>query len=60
MNMDTETDYENKLDIEIEKRIRLMESQDYSFAKRFNKVDYIITALIIFICVIILIIAAYL
>lgn len=58
--MDTETDYENKLDIEIEKRIRLMESQDYSFAKRFNKVDYIITALIIFICVIILIIAAYL
>lgn len=60
MNNDIETDYENKLDREVEKRIKLMESMDYSFAKRFSKVDYIITGLVVFICIIILIAGAYL
>ena len=60
MNKNIETDYENKLDMEIEKRINLMESQNYLFAKRFNKVDYIITAIVAVICIVILIFGAYL
>lgn len=60
MNDIIETDYEKKLDEEIEKRIEIMESQDYIFAKRFSKVNYIFTALVIFICLIMLVIGAYL
>lgn len=60
MNNNIENDYENKLDKEIEKRINVMESTEYSFAKRFSSTDYIITAVVVFICIIILIIGAYL
>ena len=60
MNDIRETDYENKLDEEIEKHIKIMESLDYSFAKRFSKANYIFTSLVIFICLVMLIIGAYL
>jgi lipopolysaccharide/colanic/teichoic acid biosynthesis glycosyltransferase len=60
MNNEIETDYENKLDKEIENRIKVMESTDYSFAKRFSKIDYTITGLVVFICIVILIAGAYL
>ncbi|MDF2674809.1 MAG: hypothetical protein K0R09_3077 [Clostridiales bacterium] len=46
------------LDKEIEKRISIMESGEYSFAKRFSRKDYIITAVVIILCMIILIIGA--
>lgn len=60
MNKNIETDYENKLNMEIEKRINVMESQNYLFAKRFNKVDYITTAIVAVVCIVILIFGAYL
>lgn len=60
MNDIRETDYESKLDEEIEKHIKIMESPDYSFAKRFSKANYIFTTLVIFICLIMLILGAYL
>lgn len=58
MNKKIDTDYENKLDKEIEKRISIMESGDYSFAKRFSRRDYIITAVVTVLCIITLILGA--
>ncbi len=60
MNDIRKTDYENKLDREIEKRINIMESSDYLFQRRFSKTNYIFTASVIFICLIMLVIGAYL
>lgn len=60
MNDIRKTDYENKLDREIEKRINIMESSDYLFPRRFSKTNYIFTASVIFICLIMLVIGAYL
>ncbi|MDS0525837.1 hypothetical protein NNC19_09125 [Clostridium sp. SHJSY1] len=60
MNNNMEMDYENKVDKEIENRINLMESENHLFAKRFSRLDYITTVVVVFICIIILIIGAYL
>ncbi|MBE6071893.1 MAG: hypothetical protein E7208_08025 [Clostridium butyricum] len=60
MNDIRKTDYENKLDKEIEKRINVMESSDYLFPRRFSKTNYIFTLAVIFLCIIILIIGVYL
>jgi len=35
---------------ELEKRIELLESENYVFPKRFGKGDYIFTAMVILIC----------
>ena len=40
----------NELQKEIENRISQMENEDYEFPRRFSRNDYIITAVIVFIC----------
>ena len=60
MSVIRKTDYETKLDQEIEKRINIMESPDYLFPKRFSKANYIFTLAVIFLCIMILIIGVYL
>ena len=44
---------------EIEKRIEIMEGKDYQFPKRFSKSDYIFTVIIILICLIFVILGAF-
>lgn len=45
---------------EIEKRIDEMESKDYEFPKRFSKKDYMIVAILVIFCLIMIIWGAYL
>ncbi len=60
MSVIRKTDYEAKLDKEIEKRINIMESPEYLFPKKFSKSNYMFTFAVIFLCIIILIIGVYL
>lgn len=54
------TDYEEKLNSEIEKRLDIMESPDYVFPARFGKRDYIIVAVVVAFCLIFIIVGAFL
>ncbi len=54
------TQYQTELDNEIEKRIAEMEQADYQFPQRFSKRDYIITGIVILICLISVIAGAFL
>lgn len=45
-----EKSYEEKLDEEILSRITEMEKSDYIFPVRFSKKDYIITAVVVAVC----------
>lgn len=47
-----EKSYEEKLDEEILSRITEMEKSDYVFPVRFSKKDYIITAVVVAVCLI--------
>lgn len=49
----------SQLDKEIEKRIQAMESKDYKFAQRFSKKDYIITAVVVIVCLVAIIAGAF-
>ena len=44
---------------ELEKRINIMESKDYEFSKRFSKKDYFITFIIILLCLLFVILGAF-
>lgn len=55
-----ENNYEKNLDDEIEKRIEIMESSDYIFPQKFNKRDYIVSAVVAILCIAIIIYGAYL
>ena len=44
------TSYDKKLDQEIEKRISEMEKTDYVFPKRFSFKDYVITGVVVLVC----------
>lgn len=50
----------SELNALIEERISEMESDDYEFPRRFSKTDYIITAVVAFICLAFVIGGAYL
>ena len=41
---------QKSLDEEIEQRICEMEKTDYEFPRRFSKKDYIITGIVVFVC----------
>ncbi len=45
---------------EIEKRIEELEKIDYDFPERFSKKDYIITGMVILICIVLIIMGGYL
>lgn len=55
----SKNDYEEKLNEEIEKRISEMEQKDYVFPKRFGKRDYIILAAAAAVCLVMIIVGAY-
>ena len=42
--------YESRFLDEVEKKISEMEDESYEFPKRFSKKDYIVTAIVILIC----------
>ena len=42
--------YETDFTDEVEKRISEMENESYEFPRRFSKKDYIVTAIVILIC----------
>lgn len=60
MDNTNKTDYEKRLDSEIEKRLNAMESPDYAFPTRFGKRDYIIVSIVVVFSLIVLIIGAFL
>ncbi len=49
----------SELDEEIEKRITQMEEEKYEFPERFSKKDYIITIVVVIICLILVISGAF-
>lgn len=53
------SEYEKALHEEIEKRLEEMEKPDFEFPQRFSKRDYLITAVVAVVCLVILIIGAY-
>lgn len=53
------SEYDEKLNTEIEDRISEMEKPDYEFPQRFSKTDYIITAVVIGVCLIAVIAGAF-
>ena len=44
--------YETRFMDEVEKKILEMENESYEFPKRFSKKDYIVTAIVILICLV--------
>lgn len=60
MKENNDSYYEKELNSKIEERLSKMESPDYVFAKRFSKVDYLITFVVIATCLVILIVGSYL
>lgn len=48
-----------ELNNEIEQRIEEMEKEDYEFPRRFSKTDYIITAVVATVCLIMIICGAF-
>ena len=57
--MSYKSDYEEKLNKEIESRICEMESDEYEFPERFGKRDYIALGTVVIISLIMLIIGAF-
>ena len=55
-----ESDYEKQLNTKIEERLSNMENSDYVFAKPFSKYDYLITFAVALLCIVFIIIGAYL
>ena len=53
------SEYDEKLNAEIEKRISEMEKPDYEFPQRFSKGDYIFTGVVVGICLIAVIAGAF-
>ena len=51
--------YETRFLDEVEKKISEMEDESYEFPKRFSKKDYIITAIVIFVCLVGVILGAF-
>ena len=47
---DNKDNYEDCFMEEVEKKIQEMETESYEFPKRFSKKDYIITAIVILVC----------
>ncbi|MCD7741458.1 MAG: hypothetical protein LUI06_04575 [Ruminococcus sp.] len=45
-------DYSISLDEEIENRIKTMEQQDYKFAQKFAKNDYILLIIVVIVCLV--------
>ena len=45
---------------EIEQRIVQMESNDYLFPKRFSKKDYMVVVLVVVVCLVLIILGAFL
>lgn len=58
--MKTSSEYNKLLNEEIEKRIAEMESPGYEFPDRFSKKDYIFTVIVGVVCLIGIIIGAFL
>lgn len=60
--MPKSNEYDKKLagEMEIEKRISEMESEDYKFPKRFGKMDYAVLAAVCVICLILIIAGGFL
>lgn len=56
--MQHESDYEQMLHEEIEKRLGKMEKPDYQFPQRFSKKDYFIVVAVSVFCLVMLIIGA--
>lgn len=54
------SEYDEMLNTEIENRLREMEKPDYEFPQRFSKIDYIVTAAVIGVCLIAVIAGAFL
>ena len=50
MMKNTSNNYETRFLDEVEKKISEMEDESYEFPKRFSKKDYIVTAIVILIC----------
>jgi hypothetical protein len=57
--MSNKTNYEEKLNDEIEKRICEMENEKYEFSERFSAKDYIILTIVAAVALIILIVGAF-
>lgn len=49
-----------RLHEEIERRIRIMEQEQYQFPERFGRKDYLLTALVVLGCLLMLILGAWL
>lgn len=60
MKKNESLDKHNKVDNEIEKRLKIMEDPEYEFPERFNKKDYVIVCIVILLCLSFLIIGAFL
>lgn len=60
MNEKNTIDYEKRLNSEIENRLNTMESSNYIFSERFSKRDYAVVLVIVVLCLIFLIIGAFL
>ena len=50
MMKNTSNNYETRFLDEVEKKISEMEDESYEFPKRFSKKDYIVTAIVILVC----------
>lgn len=44
--------YEEQFIKEVERRIQEIENESYEFPKRFSKKDYIVTAIVIIVCLV--------
>ena len=51
--------YEEQIEEEIERKIELMESENYEFPKRFSSKDYIVTVVIVMVCLGVVIAGAF-
>lgn len=54
------TNYEEKLNSEIEKRLNIIESPSYNFLAPLNKCDYFLVVIVVLICLAFLIMGAFL
>lgn len=60
MEGNMESEYEKKLDEAIEIRLIEMEDNNYVFAKRFSMKDYLLTGVVVAVCLIGIILGGYL
>lgn len=59
MDRSKESQYEKQLNAKIEDRISKMENKEYVFAKRFSKIDYLIVLIVVILCLVFLVVGAY-